>query len=58
VELKTDGVGGVGTALQPRPLDRALAFLDALLRRTTLVVEGHDALAWPCEVGDDEAITR
>jgi hypothetical protein len=28
MELKTDGVGGEGTARQPGPLDRALALLE------------------------------
>jgi hypothetical protein len=40
------------------PTDRALSFLDALLRRTTLVVEIHDSLDRPCQVGDDEADPR
>lgn len=58
MELKADGVGGEGSARQPRPLDRALAFFDPSLRRTALVVEGHDALGRPHQVGDDEANTR
>jgi hypothetical protein len=32
---------------RPCPLDRALAFLDPLLRRAALVVEGDDALGGP-----------
>jgi hypothetical protein len=31
MELKADGLGGEGTARQPRPLDRALALFDVLL---------------------------
>ena len=40
------------------PLDRALAFLDPLLRRAALVVEGDEALGRPDKVGNDKADTR
>ena len=39
-------------------LDRAFAFLDPLLARPALVVEGDDPLRRSCHVGDDEADTR
>ena len=58
VELEADGICGEGAARQPCPLDRALAFLDPLLRRAALVVEGDDALGWPGQVGDDETDAR
>jgi hypothetical protein len=57
VKLEADGVGGEGTASQPRPFDRPLPFLDALFRRTSLVVEGDDALRRARQVGHDEADT-
>src|SRR5207302_538731 len=38
-----------------RPFDRALSFLDPLLRRAPLVVEGDDPLGRPRQVGHDEA---
>ena len=44
MKLEADGVGGEGAARQPGPLDRALAFLDPLLRRAPLVIEADDAL--------------
>jgi hypothetical protein len=37
-----------------RPLDRALALLNPLLRRAALVVEGVDTLGRPRQVGHDE----
>src|SRR5262249_38500290 len=43
------------SARQPRPLDRPLAFLDPLLARPALVVEGHDALSRAAHVRHDEA---
>src|SRR5215471_13010919 len=58
MELKTDGVGGQGTARQPGPFDRALALFDPLLRRAPLVVEGDDALGRPRQIGHDEADAR
>jgi hypothetical protein len=35
MELKTHGVGGEGAARQACPFDRALSFLDPLLRRAS-----------------------
>jgi hypothetical protein len=58
MKLKTYGVGGKRTACQPRPLDRALAFLDPLLARPALVVEGDDSLGRSRQIGDDEADAR
>src|SRR6516225_8950833 len=57
MELKTNGVGGEGTARQPGPFDRALALFDPLLRRAALVVEGHDA-RWPRQISHDEPDAR
>jgi len=56
--LEANGVGGEGATGQPGPFDRALAFLDPLLRRATLVVEADDALGRPRQVGHDKADTR
>ena len=39
MELEADSIGGEGPARELRPLDRALALLDPLLRRALLVVE-------------------
>jgi len=58
MELKAGGVCGEGAARQPRPFDSALTFLDPLLRRSALVVEGVDGLGWTHQVGDDEANLR
>jgi hypothetical protein len=58
VELEADGVGGKGAARQPRPFDRVLAFLDVLLARAALIVEGDDTLDRPRQVGDDEVDPR
>src|SRR6516162_9275732 len=58
MELEADGIGGEGSAGQPRPFNRALAFLDPLFRRAALVVEGDDALRRPRQVGHDEADAR
>jgi hypothetical protein len=58
MELKADGVGGEGTARQPRPLDRALFLFDVLLAGAAVVVEADDALGRPRQVGDDEADAR
>ena len=43
---------------EPRPLNRAFAFFDPLLRGAALVVEGDDALDRPRQIGDDEADAR
>ena len=40
------------------PLDRVPDFLDVLLARAALVMEGDDALSRPRQVGHDEAETR
>jgi len=58
MQLKTNGVGGKSPAREPRPLDRALTFLDPLLGRATLVVEVHDASGRTSHVGDDKADAR
>jgi hypothetical protein len=44
MKLKPHGVGRERQAQQPRPFDRALAFLDPLLARAALVVERDHAL--------------
>ncbi len=58
MELQAHCVGGERPALQPRPLDRTLAFLDPLLGGAALVLEGDDALGRAAHVGDDEANAR
>src|SRR5271156_7103879 len=58
MELEADGIGGEGSARQPRPFNRALALFDPLLRCAAVVVEGDDALGRSRQVGDDEADTR
>src|SRR5262249_32633090 len=55
MKLQAHRVGGERPARQPRPLDRTLAFLDPLLSRAALVVEGDDALGRAAHVGHDEA---
>jgi len=54
MELEADGIGGEGSARQPRPFNRALAFLDPLFRRAALVVEDNHALGWPRQVGHEK----
>ena len=58
MQLKTHRIGGERAARQARPLDRVLAFLDPLLARPALVVEGDDILGGSRHVGDDEADAR
>ncbi len=58
MKLETDGVGGEGTARQPRPFDCALALFDPLLARAALIVEGDDILGRPRHVRDDKADAR
>jgi hypothetical protein len=58
VKLKSNGIGNERPARQPRPLDRALAFLDPLLASSALVVERDDPLGRAGQVGDDEADAR
>jgi hypothetical protein len=55
MQLETHRIGGERSTRQPRPFDRALAFLDPLLRRAALVVAGDDPLGRPRQVGDDIA---
>src|SRR5262249_53861933 len=45
MKLKPHRVCGKCPARQPRPPDRALAFLDPLLARPALVIERNDPLA-------------
>src|SRR4249919_1052456 len=58
VELKAHGIGCEGAAGQPRPLDRVLAFLDVLLARAALIVEGNDALGRARQIANDKADAR
>src|ERR1700751_4985929 len=58
MKLKSHRIGGERPARQPRPLDRAFAFLDPLLARPALVVEGNDALGGAAHVRHDEADAR
>jgi hypothetical protein len=58
VELKTHGVGGEGAARQACPFDRALSFLDPLLGRAALIVEGDNALCRSRQIADDWWIAR
>src|SRR5271170_1155793 len=58
MELEAYRVGRESSARQPRPLDRVLAFLDVLLARAALVVEGDDALGRARQIGDDEPDAR
>src|SRR5262245_57330235 len=55
MKLEPHGVGRERPARQPRPFDRALAFLDPLLARATLVVERDHALGRAAHVRHDEA---
>jgi hypothetical protein len=57
-KLKPNGIGSERLARQPRPLDRAPAFLDPLLGRAALIVEGDNPLGRAGQVGDDEADAR
>src|SRR5262245_52261925 len=43
MKLKSHRVGGERPARQPRPFDRAFAFLDPLLACSALIVEGNNA---------------
>jgi hypothetical protein len=58
MELKTDGVGGEGTARGPGPVDRAFVLFDPLLRRAAIVVEGHDTLSRWRQISHDEPDPR
>jgi hypothetical protein len=44
MELEPHGIGRERPARQPRPFNRAFAFLDPLLARAALVVERDHAL--------------
>ena len=54
VKLQPDGVVAEPATRQPRPFDRVLAFLDALLRFAPLIVEQCHPLGGSRQVGDDE----
>src|SRR5207247_1509621 len=54
MELEPDGVRPDRRGRQSRPLDRVLAFLDPLLRRSAPVVEGDHLLGGAMEVRHDE----
>src|SRR5215510_14044667 len=58
MKLEPYGVGRERPARQPRPFDRALAFLDPLLARAALVVEREHALGRAAHVRHDEADAR
>ena len=55
--METNLVVAELAAKQPRPLDGALAFLDVLLRRPTVIVKRHHPFGGTRRVGDDEADT-
>ena len=54
VKLQPDGVIAEPATRQPRPFDRVLAFLDALLRFAPLILEQCHPLGRSRQVGDDE----
>ena len=54
VKLQPDGVIAEPATRQPRPFDRVLAFLDALLRFAPLIVEQCHPPGRSRQVGDDE----
>src|SRR5262245_21822654 len=58
MKLEPHGVGHERLARQPRPFDRALAFLDPLLAGAALVVECDHALGRAAHVRHDEADAR
>src|SRR5277367_6776642 len=58
MKLKAISVAAEPAAREPRPLDRALAFLDPLFRRTAWIVKRQNALVAAAHVGDDEADAR
>src|SRR5262245_32335634 len=55
MKLEPHGVGRERPARQPRPFDRAFAFLDPLLACPALVVESNDALDRAAHVRHEEA---
>ncbi len=58
VKLKSNLVVAEPHARQPGPHNRVLAFLDVLLGRAALIVEGDDTIGRPGQIGDDETDTR
>jgi hypothetical protein len=58
MQLEANRVGSEGRHDSRVPFDRALALLDPLLAGAAVVVEGHDALRRPRQVGDDEVDGR
>jgi len=58
MKLKPHRICGKRPARQPRPFDRAFGFLDPLLARPALVVEGNLALGGAALVRHDEADAR
>src|SRR5262249_12486977 len=58
MKLEPHGVGCELPARQPRPFDRALAFLDPLFAGAALVVERDHALGRAAHVRHDEADAR
>ena len=57
MKLKPNLVVAEAMAGQTGPVDRVLAFLDPLLRRAALVIEGDDAVGGTAQIGHDEADT-
>src|SRR5215469_241569 len=58
MKLGANGIGRERPARQPRPFDRALAFLDPLFACAALVVERDHALGRAAHVRHDEADAR
>jgi len=58
MKLKPHSVVLEFPARQPGPHNRVLAFLDVLLGRAALIVEGDDTIGRSGQVGDDEANGR
>jgi hypothetical protein len=58
LKLQPNGICIERAARKPRPLDRALAFLDPLFGRSTLVVERNDIVSRYFQVRDYEADPR
>jgi hypothetical protein len=58
MQLKPNRVRAERAAREPRPLNRAFAFLDPLLSRSALVVKTDDILRRMTQVRDDESDAR
>jgi hypothetical protein len=58
VKLQPDLVVAELAPRQTGPLDGVLAFLDPLLRRAPLIVEGDNPFSRTAQISDDEADTR